>query len=140
MKENENRGADFEKVSGLTRNQDRAILALLSHHTMKEAAASVGVGEATLWRWLQDEDFQRAYQRARREAVRQAIANLQQASGEAVNVLSELMRDTSVPATARVTAAKAIIEYSIKAVEVEDLAERVAELEALSKQQQGKRA
>jgi hypothetical protein len=50
------------------------------------------------------------------------------------------MRDDSVPATARVTAAKAVIEYSIKGVEVEDLAERVAELESLFEKQGKKRA
>ncbi len=140
MKGNENRKADFEKVPGLTRRHEKAILALLSHHTMKEAAESVGIGETTLWRWLQDQDFQIAYQSARREAVRRAVANLQQASGEAVTVLSELMRDESTPATVRVTAAKAIIEYSIKAFEVEDLAERIGELENLFEKQGKKRA
>lgn len=140
MRGNENQKADFENPLGLTRKREKAILALLSHRTIKEAAESVGIGEATLWRWLQDQDFQKAYQSARREAVRQAIASLQQASGEAVAVLKELMLSESTPATVRVTAAKAIIEYSIKAVEVEDLAVRVDELKTLFEDQLKKKA
>jgi hypothetical protein len=130
-----------EKISDtLTRKQESAIAALLSHPTTKDAAAAAGVSVPTLWRWLQDEDFDRAYKQARRESVRQAVAHLQRSSGEAVEVLRSVMNDDGTTAAVRVTAAKAIIEYSIKAVEVEDLAERVAELETLAKQQQGKRA
>jgi hypothetical protein len=67
----------------------------------------------------------------RRECVSQSIARLQQASTEAVNTLRSIAKDKTEPASARVSAAKAIIEYSIKAVEIEDLAQRVEELESV---------
>jgi hypothetical protein len=114
----------------LTPIQERAIVALLSNSTIKRAAKSVGVDDATLWRWLQDKDFHNAYRTARRESVSQAIARLQQASSEAVNTLREIVKDKQQPAPARVGAAKAILEFSIKAVELEDLEQRVCELEA----------
>ncbi len=121
-----------EKISGaLTRKQEAAITALLAQPSMKDAAASAGVSVPTLWRWLQNDDFQSAYMKARRESVRQAVAHLQQASGEAVDVLREVMNGKEATAAARVSAARAIIEFAIKAVEVEDLAERVKQLEAL---------
>ena len=48
----------------LTRKQDAAIGALLSQPTISAAAQSVGLGEATLRRWLKDPGFLAAYRSA----------------------------------------------------------------------------
>lgn len=116
-------------MKALTRKQDRAILALLTSSTLSEAAKAAGIGEATLWRWLQLPDFQEAYREARRQAVNQAITRLQQATGEAVETLRNIARDDEAKDSARVTAAKVILEMAFKAVELEDLTARVEELE-----------
>ena len=117
--------------SDLTPKQEKAIQALLAHPTMDEAAQAAGVGRTTIFRWLQQKEFQTAYRNARRESVKHAIARLQNRTSEAVEVLAEVMNDQTNNPSARVGAAKAIIEYSIKAVEIEDLAQRVEELEGL---------
>ena len=127
--------ANAVQKSDLTPKQEKAIGALLSESTMEEAAEAAGVNRATIFRWLQQEEFQTAYTQVRRESVKHAIARLQNRSSEAVEVLAEIMKDEMNAPFARVSAAKAIIEYSIKAVEVEDLAKRLAELEALFKLQ-----
>jgi hypothetical protein len=116
----------------LSRKEETAISALLTQGTLAEAASLAGIGEATLRRWLQRDDFQAAYRGARREAVSQAVAHLQRISGEAVEALRTIMNDDQKPSSARVTAARVILELSIKAVELEDLAVRIAALEALS--------
>ena len=128
MQDNATLLADFD--GKLTPIQERAIVALLSHSTIRTAAKAVAVDEATLWRWLQDKEFHAAYMNLRRECVRQSIARLQQFSTEAVSTLRTIMKDKDAPASARVVAAKSIIDYSLKAVELEDLAERVAQLES----------
>ena len=117
-----------------TRKQDLAIAALLAHSTLAEAAAAVGIAEPTLWRWLQRADFQHAYREARRQAVGQAIARLQQASSEAVSTLQDVMNDAGALASARVSAAKAVLETAVRAIEFEDLAARVEALEANAEQ------
>jgi hypothetical protein len=43
-----------------SRKHEQAISALLTQPTLAEAATTVGVGEATLRRWLQQESFQAA--------------------------------------------------------------------------------
>jgi transposase len=116
----------------LSRKQEDAISALLTQGTLAEAASLTGIGEATLRRWLQRDDFQAAYRRARREAVSQAVAHVQRVSGEAVETLRTIMNDDQKLSGARVTAARVILEMSIKAVELEDLEVRIAALEALS--------
>jgi hypothetical protein len=131
MKENGNHTAD-----SLTPKQTRAMLALLEHPTLKEAAAAVGVGETTLWRWTQEPSFKTAYMDARREAVKQSIAHLQSATGEAVTCLRDVMKSAKASDAAKVSAARAVLELALKATEIDDLANRVAELETLFKQQE----
>lgn len=113
----------------LSRKKELAISALITEPSISKAAKTAGIGEATLWRWLQIPEFQRAYRQARRQAVSQAVARLQQASSEAVEALSSVMNDTEAPASSKVSAAKAVLELSFKAVELEDLESRITILE-----------
>jgi hypothetical protein len=62
--------------------------------------------------------------------VQHAIVQVQSATGEAVEILRSVMQDTDASANARVSAAKAILETAVKAVELEDLEARIAALEA----------
>jgi hypothetical protein len=109
----------------------RAIAALLAESTIKEASKVADVGETTIFRWLQDPDFQKAYRDARRRVVEQAIARLQKVSGEAVGALREIMNDPQSPASSRVMAARVTLEMAIKAVELQDLGARVEALEKI---------
>jgi len=113
----------------LSRNQERAIAALLIHPTMLAAAAAAGVSEVTLWRWLQIPEFKEQYRLARREAVSQAVGHLQGACSVAVLALTDISQDVNCPASARVSAARTVLELALKGVELEDLAVRVEELE-----------
>ena len=113
----------------LTAKQEKAITALLAQPTIEAAATAVGVNPATIYRWLAEPTFEAAYRAARREAVGQAIARLQQVSTHAVTVLVSVMANTSTPPATRVAAAKTVLETAIKAVELEDLAARLDALE-----------
>jgi transposase-like protein len=117
-------------MAGLTRKQDETIAVLLTVPTIAQAARQVGVGERTLFRWLrQDPAFQAAYREARRQAVQHAIARIQQATSTAVTTLEGVMRDPDKPSSSRVSAARAVLELALKAVELEDLEARVSALE-----------
>ena len=111
------------------RKQEQAIAALLQQPTIMAAADSLGIGEATLWRWLQQPAFEEAYRRARQAVVDQAISQLQQATGQAVATLQEVQRDPDAPASSRVTAAKAVLEIAFKLRASEELERRLATLE-----------
>jgi len=123
----------------LSRKQEVALAALLLQPTIREAAKVAAISEATLFRWLQLPDFQEAYRQAKRQAVGQAVTTLQRVSGEAVETLRKVMADEKAPASARVTAARAVLETAIKAVELEDLVARIEELERVAGQKAGGR-
>ena len=111
------------------RKQDQAIAALLEQPTISKAAKKAGVGERTLLRWLKLDDFQLAYRIARRALVSQAIAHLQQTTGEAVETLRLVMKDKSAPASAKVAAARIALDLAFKAIETEDVEQRLKVLE-----------
>jgi len=120
------------KASGtISRQQDKAIPALLTCPSITAAAQQCGVAEVTLHRWLKDTAFQAAYRDTRRVVVQHAIAQVQRATGEAVETLRSVMQDPEAPASARVSAAKAILETAVKGIEIDDLEARMAVLEAL---------
>lgn len=116
-------------MGNLSPKQRKAIEALLTEPTVKAAAARAGVNERTLRRYLTDKEFQAAYQEARRESMRRVTARLQQAAGSAVNTLAAIHADPNLPASARVSAARIILDTAYKGVELEDLEERLGRLE-----------
>jgi len=118
----------------LTRKHEQAIAALLSASSIKAAAIEAGIGEATLWRWLQLPDFQTAYRAARRQIVERAVSELQAACGEAVETLKRNLHCEN-PAV-EIRAAQIILEQGIKGVELMDLQERVERLESLLETQE----
>jgi DNA-binding MurR/RpiR family transcriptional regulator len=120
-----------EYSAKLPRKGQQAIAALIEAPTIREAASIAGVGEATLFRWLQDTSFQNAYRDAKHRIVNHSITRLQQATGEAVETLVEIMKDEAKPASSRVACAKAILDMSVKTVELEDLVARIEALEEL---------
>ena len=125
--------------SKFDRKQEEAIAALLTQRNIEEAARVTGIGSTTLVRWLQIPEFQAAYREARRAAFSQSIARLQQASSAAVSVLVKIMVDPDAPTSSRVRAADVVLERASKAIELEDLDHRIAQLETMSKQGTGVR-
>jgi DNA invertase Pin-like site-specific DNA recombinase len=113
----------------LGRKQEHAIAALLSQRSIDEAARVCGVGARTLIRWLKLPEFAAEYRKARREAVQQAVARMQQATGAAGTIALKLMTDPDVPAAVRLRAAEFVFDRAIKAIELDDIEARVSELE-----------
>jgi hypothetical protein len=109
--------------------QEEAIAALLTHRSLEDAARAVGISTKTLLRWLKEPGFDAEYRKARRAAFSQSVARLQQASGAAVSTLLKIMVDSNAPASTRVRAADSVLDHSAKAIELEDIEVRVAELE-----------
>jgi hypothetical protein len=120
--------AEAEGAGALSAKQELALQAVISHPTLKDAAGAAGVSEATLWRYRQDPEFSRRLREARREAVDHTVLRLQRVSPDAVTVLHDLMMKEDAPAAARITAARTVLDYSIRAVEIDELRRQVEDL------------
>jgi molybdenum-dependent DNA-binding transcriptional regulator ModE len=111
--------------------RDALLAALLSEPSVAKAAKAAKVSESTAWRTLRDPAFQTDYRAARRDAVEHAITRLQSDAADAARVLREVANDKKAPASARVSAAKTILEQAMKGVELQDVIERLDKLEGL---------
>jgi hypothetical protein len=78
---------------------------------------------------MKEQEFDAAYREARRAAFGQSVARLQQASGAAVSTLLKVMVDPSTPASTKVRAADSVLGHTAKAIELDDIEARVADLE-----------
>jgi hypothetical protein len=120
--------ADSTDNTTLTAKQYNAIGALLAEPTVRSAAAVAGISERTMYNWLKLPAFAAEYRLARREATTQAIARLQSVSGQAATELLRLGLNARSEAV-RLGAVSKVLELAIKSVELEDLAQRLDELE-----------
>lgn len=109
--------------------QERAILALLNEPTVAKAAAAVGVNESTIYRWLREPAFTKAYRDARRDAFKHAISLTQKYTPHAVQTLVKVMADPAAGHSAKVSAATALLKFSRESIELDDLAQRIEHLE-----------
>ncbi len=117
------------EMKAITPKQEKAIAALVSTSTIKDAAESAGVTTVTLWRWLQLPEFAAAWRAARRQVVENAITQLQTAATQAVETLKRNLHCGNEAVEVR--AASIILEQAVKGVELVDLQERVERLESL---------
>lgn len=78
-------------MAGKERNHDLAIAALVRGSTMADAARAAGVSEATLYRWMKQEDFQMEYALAKARATQLPLEKLRDAYERAIDKLVEMM-------------------------------------------------
>jgi hypothetical protein len=112
--------------------QDKFLKALLVAGSVIEACSVAGINPTTGYKYLKDEKFMREYRLLRREAMQQVTAQLQKSSEQAVKVLHEVMLDPDNAPNARVTAAKNTLDIAYRSLELDDLAERLEVVEAIS--------
>ena len=118
-----------DTAENLPANSEKILAALLSEPTIKAAASKARVSEATVYRALRVEEFARLYREGRREITQHTIMRLQARSSDAAEILFKIANDKNAPASARVSAARAVVEQAFKAAELYDLNERIGEVE-----------
>ena len=114
----------------MTAKQAKALQALLTHSTQAAAAQAAGVGLSTLKRYLNDEEFQREYQKALSGLIAEAAAQAKQSLSPALSTLQEVMQDADQNGQVRVSAARSLLEFGMKLTEQADILNRLQELEA----------
>ena len=122
MKQNGSNGAE-----GLSDRQLAALPYIATAPTLSEAARRAEVGRATLYRWLEDRDFREELERWRRGASELASLELKGLMLKATQVLGEAMDDDAT--YIRLRAAQAALSLGLRAVEQQDIQNRLDYIE-----------
>ena len=123
----------------MTPNKDKLLAALLTSRSKKEAAAAAGIAERTMRTYFEDPEFCQRYRVAFAGVIEDATRQAQALLMPALSTLQTVMEDEEIPAQARITAAKSIIDYSLKLTEQADILEQLRELERWKEELNGNR-
>ena len=96
----------------------------------------MGINEQTIYRRKRDVEFIRKYDETRRERTEMARNALQTSAHAAVVTLTNIMRDQNTPAQTRVNASAEILRQSVKYTEINDIMQKLDELEAWRREQE----
>ena len=113
----------------MTPKQQKALLALLTNPTKEKAAAAAGITSKTLRGYLADPEFQAEYRKAFAGMVEDATRQARQAIAPALSTLREVVEDSGEGSQFRISAARSILEYSLKLTEQNDILAKLKELE-----------
>jgi DNA-binding MurR/RpiR family transcriptional regulator len=114
----------------LTVRQRKLVRALLEQPTIAEAADTAGVSEATAYRWMKEAAFQAALREAERQVWDGIRRSLTARGRDAVDALGSVLADESQPGSARVSAAKAVLDQ-LRQLREDDLVERIEAIEQI---------
>lgn len=123
----------------MTPNKEKLLAALLTSRSKKEAAAAAGIAERTMRTYFEDPEFCQRYREAFAGVIEDATRQAQALLMPALSALQTVMEDEEIPAQARITAAKSIIDYSLKLTEQADILEQLRELERWKEELNGNR-
>lgn len=114
--------------------KDKALCALLTCNTQAEAAAAAGISERTLRAYLSDASFAAEYDLRRQETIQAATAQLQLSLSSAVAALRDIVLNDDSSDSAKIAAARTLLEHGLRYTELFDLFRRMQAVEDLLQQ------
>lgn len=115
----------------MTGKQKKALAALVRAPTREQAAREAGCSTSSIRRWMsQDPAFREAYKEAFSEMMTEATRETQRSMSPAITTLKEIVENEDQSATARISAARSILEYGMRMTEQLDVLDRLDALEA----------
>ena len=120
-------------ISELTHKQEKFLLALITTPTTLQASEKAGITESTAYRYMKLPAFKEAQRKLMRELMATVTGRLQYEATASVNVLAELRDNPDTPPYSRVEASKILLEMAYKTYELDDVLQRIEQLEEKSK-------
>lgn len=116
-------------------NQYRAIESLLTSGSATEAAEKAGVSRNTLYRWLQEPDFQAALAEAEAAALDSLSTRLVGLADQAAAALGDVFNSEKAGIGHRLRAADIVLSNLLRLRELVTIEQRLAELERRQNEQ-----
>jgi len=115
------------KKTDLTTKQFRAIHAILQTTSIKKAAEKARVSEASIYRWQHKPEFKAELDRRRLELFNEGLNLLKLSTKKAALRLLEFLNGEDKSASR--WAAREILNFAIRAAELQDIEQRLERLE-----------
>ncbi len=119
----------FRLLGSLTPKQQEAVALLVAGKTFTAIAEDLGITRQALYEWRQIDTFRKAVRSLQSDAMAGAIGILKVGAQAAARRLVQTTDDGEALTAPRVPAARGVLEFAFRAVEVEELAEKLRALE-----------
>jgi len=120
---------DKASSTKLTPRQKKAIPLVLAAKNIEEGTRRAGITRMTWYTWMKREGFKEEVERQREEGISEALDGLKRGLRRAVEGLSTLL--DAEEKNVRFRACSEVLDYFLKARELEDVEKRLSELEKL---------
>ena len=114
----------------MTSRQKKAIAALLTEPTREAAAQKAGIASSTLRSYFSDPEFAEAYTEAFNGLMDDAARFARRSLSPALDCLREIVEDERQLPTAKIQAARALLEYGLRLVELNDVIRELDRIES----------
>lgn len=119
----------MKEISRISAKQEKLIALLLTERTIEKACEKAGVASTTYWHWMQSASFLTEYRTARRGILENIVARMQSLGFSAIDTLEKNLNCENP--SVEIRSAAIILEQSLKGVELLDLENRIAQMEAV---------
>jgi molybdenum-dependent DNA-binding transcriptional regulator ModE len=114
----------------MTQKQQKFLKAMMEEQSIAEASKSAGISQTTAYKYLDDGVFKKELQRARRKAVDGISHRLRRLGNDAIDTLRDNLTDAEATPATKNSTAKIILEFIYRSHELENVTERLDELES----------
>lgn len=115
----------------LTPKQHRFLTAMLEEQSIDAAAKTARITRATAYKYLDDDEFRKELQAARRTIIDGISNRLRKLGTKAIDTLNENLTDVEATPATKNSTAKIILEFIYRSHELENVTERLDEMEKL---------
>lgn len=112
----------------LSRKQLKAIPLIISAKTITEGVKQAGISKTLFYEWMKNDVFRNEFISRQNDIIETALKELKGLSSEAVERLGSLLRETQNE-NIRLKAIALILDNTMKMKEIEDIEERLTEIE-----------
>ena len=120
--------SEIDRKNELNTNQKRAVPALLAYGTVTAAAAALGLGEKTLYRYLENPAFKAELDKAVKGLIDSAGVRLYAGQDAALDTLEDIMESGKREADRRLAAVN-WLTFAVKWREIQNVEDRLKALE-----------
>lgn len=115
----------------LTPKQHRFLTAMLEEQSIDAAAKTARITRATAYKYLDDDEFRKELQAARRTIIDGISNRLRKLGTKAIETLKDNLTDAEATPATKNSTAKIILEFIYRSHELENVTERLDEMERL---------
>ncbi|MDD3340981.1 MAG: hypothetical protein PHN72_02110 [Bacilli bacterium] len=117
--------------------QELTINELLKGNSIIDSAKFVGVSEATVNRWMANNEFKAVLNDRKKEIISNCIDNINLTGNKAIKVLNNILDNEKASDKIRFDTSKSILDMILKINEQKEIIEKIKEIENLLNERVG---